>query len=91
MDSEEGLINIIFGGYDRSLRCVSDFEWGEKPKLDIPDKMGTIKIEKPKDVEEDSELTVDTKTVPTNLREYIFKILNEMCRFFGLIITKDGQ
>jgi hypothetical protein len=77
LDDELGLINIIFGGYDRSLRCVSDFEWGEKPKLDLPDNMGTIKREKPKIAEEELEQRLEIKTVPTNLRDYIFKILDE--------------
>ena len=77
LDDELGLINIIFGGYDRSLRCVSDFEWGEKPKLDVPDNMGTIKTEKPKIAEEELEQQLEIKTVPTNLRDYIFKILDE--------------
>ncbi|MBY9004791.1 MAG: WD40 repeat domain-containing protein [Candidatus Lokiarchaeota archaeon] len=85
MDDEQGLINIIFGGYDRSLRCVSDFEWGEKPKLDVPDKMGTIKSEKPKVVEEELEQPIVKKTVPTNLRDYIFKILDETRVVDGVI------
>ena len=89
LDVEQGLINIIFGGYDRSLRCVSDFEWGEKPKLDVPDKMGTIKSEKPKVVEEELELQLEIKTVPTNLRDYIFKILNETRVIDG--VTKELQ
>ncbi|MHA1497073.1 MAG: FG-GAP repeat domain-containing protein [Promethearchaeota archaeon] len=88
LDAEQGLINIIFGGYDRSLRCVSDFEWGEKPKLDVPDNMGTIKSEKPK-VEEESEQQAEIKTVPTNLRDYIFKILDETRVIDG--VTKELQ
>ncbi|MHA1193849.1 MAG: FG-GAP repeat domain-containing protein, partial [Promethearchaeota archaeon] len=89
LDVEEGLINIIFGGYDRSLRCVSDFEWGEKPKLDVPDKMGTVKLEKPKVVEEELEQQLEIKTVPTNLRDYIFKILGETRVIDG--VTKELQ
>jgi len=87
LDSERGLIYIIFGGYDRSLRCVSDFEWGEKPKLDVPDKMGPIKSEKPKAIEEELKPPGEKKTVPTNLRDYIFKILDETRVIDG--VTKE--
>ncbi len=87
VDEEQGLIDIIFGGYDRSLRCVSDFEWGEKPKLDVSDKMGSIKREKPQIVEGELEQPAEIKTVPTNLRDYIFKILEETRVIDG--ITKE--
>ncbi len=89
LDVEQGLINIVFGGYDRNLRCVSDFEWGEKPKLEVPDKMGIIKSEKPKVGEEELEQQLEIKTVPSNLRDYIFKILNETRVIDG--VTKELQ
>lgn len=78
-DPEQGLINIIYGGYDRSLRCISDFEWGEKEKLEIIDKMANIispEIDT-KTVEKEDVPVMESKTVPTNLREYIFKILDD--------------
>jgi WD40 repeat protein len=79
-DSEQGLINIIYGGYDRSLRCISDYEWGEKEKLEIINNMADIPspIKEPESLEADEETTESSqKTVPTNLREYIFKILED--------------
>lgn len=78
-DPEQGLINIIYGGYDRSLRCISDFEWGEKEKLEIIDKMANVispEIDT-KTVEKEDVPVMESKTVPTNLREYIFKILDD--------------
>ena len=79
-DSEQGLINIIYGGYDRSLRCISDYEWGEKEKLEITDKMADVlpPNEETESLETSEEKTEPSlKTVPTNLREYFFKILED--------------
>ena len=79
-DSEQGLINIIYGGYDRSLRCISDYEWGEKEKLEIIDKMAdlTLPNKEPESIEtKEEESQISLKTVPTNLREYFFKILED--------------
>ena len=28
--------NIVFGGYDRTIRIMTDFEWGDKQVLEIP-------------------------------------------------------
>lgn len=74
IDPADGLPNVIFGGYDRSLRCICDFEWGEKDSLEIPD---NIKIPEIKAKAEDSAERIDLKykTVPTNIREYIFKYI----------------
>ena len=87
-DSEQGLINIIYGGYDRSLRCISDYEWGEKEKLEIVDKMADLvplSIEFESTEIKDEKKETPMKTVPTNLREYIFKILEEKNVFDDVI------
>jgi len=73
---EPDIKHIVFGGYDRTIRNVTDFEWGKKSILNIPQK-----IEVPEISEGEKELVIDDltkiKEVPTNIREYIFKILNE--------------
>lgn len=85
-NQQEGIKNILYGGYDRSLRCVSDLEWGGKPeleiltKIDIPEAMLTEETPKVEDL-------VKMETVPTNIREYIFKILIEKRVIEG--IAKD--
>jgi hypothetical protein len=87
-DSEQGLINIIYGGYDRSLRCISDYEWGEKEKLEIVDKMADLvplNIEFESTEIKDEKKETPIKIVPTNLREYIFKILEEKNVFDDVI------
>jgi len=73
-DPQQGLTNIIFGGYDRSLRCITDFECGEKPVLEIP---YNIIISEPHPEQEEKPLARSPKieTIPTNIREYIFKYL----------------
>jgi WD40 repeat protein len=68
--------HIIFGGYDRTIRNVTDFEWGQKPQLNIPDKLRIADL----DVEVDEVQIEDFGTieeVPTNIREHIFKIMTE--------------
>jgi len=73
-DPEKGLAKILYGGYDRSIRCISDCEWGQKPVLDIPYNI-VIPEEKPKEQEKSVEELIKLETVPTNIREYILKIL----------------
>ena len=67
---------IIFGGYDRTIRNVTDFEWGQKETLEIPQEIQTpeIPISKKEDL---IEQIAQIKEVPTNIREYIFNSLQE--------------
>lgn len=76
LNKEQNLKNIIFGGYDRTIRNVSDFEWGEKQALDIPQriKIPEIKIDKEEELHEE---LAKAEPVPTNIREHIFTILQK--------------
>ena len=71
-DPKEDLTRIIIGGYDRSIRCICDFEWGKKPPLEIPN---NIVEPQPTEAEVKVEKPIKFETVPTNIREYIFKYL----------------
>jgi len=71
-DPKEDLTRIIIGGYDRSIRCICDFEWGKKPPLEIPN---NIEEPQPTEAEAKVEKPIKFETVPTNIREYIFKYL----------------
>ena len=72
------LTSIIYGGYDRSIRCITDFEWGKKPILDVPTNMVIPKAKTTKVEEMEEEVEhAPIKTVPTNIREYFFKILED--------------
>jgi len=73
-DPEKGLAKILYGGYDRSIRCISDCEWGQKPVLDIPFNI-VIPEKQPEEKEKSVEELIKLETVPTNIREYILKIL----------------
>jgi len=66
--SKESIRQIIFGGYDRTIRNIVDYEWGKKKKIDIPNKitLPEVKIINQK----------KTKPIPTNLEDYIKKLLN---------------
>jgi WD40 repeat protein len=68
--------HIIFGGYDRTIRNVTDFEWGQKNILNIPQKIKVPEISESK-----KELAIEDfskiQEVPTNIRKHIFKILND--------------
>lgn len=72
-DPELGTTNIIFGGYDRSIRCINDFECGEKPVLEIPQNINIVDQQEP--LIEPPVKTLKLETVPTNIREFIFKDL----------------
>ena len=69
---EPDIKQIVFGGYDRTIRNVTDFEYGQKSILNIPQK-----IEVPEISDSKKELVVEDltkiKEVPTNIREYILK------------------
>jgi len=81
---EPNLIHIVFGGYDRTIRNVTDFEWGKKQILDIPPKLQAPVIQ-----ESEKKLIIEDltkiKEVPSNIREHIFKILNEKGFIKGLV------
>jgi hypothetical protein len=74
--NEPDLKHIIFGGYDRTIRNVTDFEWGKKNILNIPQKMEVPEISESKKEKVVEDLS-KVKEVPTNIREYIFKFLDE--------------
>jgi hypothetical protein len=68
--------HIVFGGYDRSIRNLTDFEWGQKQKLDIPAQFVIPEIQRSEEAGITEDLT-QIEEVPTNIREHIFKILKE--------------
>ncbi|MHA1659331.1 MAG: hypothetical protein ACTSUT_09435 [Promethearchaeota archaeon] len=84
-DKERNLINVIFGGYDRSIRSIRDFEWGKKPVLQIPKKFKVPKVKRAK-IKVYTEEATKIKRVPINLREHIVKFLEEK----GLILNWDN-
>ena len=71
-DLKEDLTRIIVGGYDRSIRCICDIEWGKKPPLEIPNNIVELQ---PTEAEAKVEKPIKFESVPTNIREYIFKYL----------------
>ncbi|MFX1467955.1 MAG: hypothetical protein ACFFB8_04775 [Promethearchaeota archaeon] len=76
LDRKENKKNIIFGGYDRAIRFITDFEWGEKQPLDIQPQ-----IEIPATQSAEKEKMIDVlgkiKEVPSTMREEIFQFLLE--------------
>jgi hypothetical protein len=91
INQEDGKIDILFGGYDRSIRCISDLECGEIPQLDVPNKM-VIPEPQPTTDEPKPEKSIVFETVPTNIREYIFKYLidNRIIEGIGAELEKRG-
>jgi len=76
LGKEQNIKHIVFGGYDRKIHNVSDFEWGQKQTLEIPQKMKIPKTQISKKEDLIKELA-KVKEVPTNIREQIFNILQE--------------
>jgi len=84
MNNEQNVKNIIYGGYERTIRNISDFEWEKKPILKIPQKfkIPQIPIKKPSaKPEEISKI----KKVPTSLRGFI----KELLETHGFYMTLD--
>lgn len=73
---EGNQINIVFGGYDRTIRNVTDFEWGQKQPLEISQQIQIPEIRTGRDEELFKELA-KAGPVPTNIREHIFNILRK--------------
>ncbi len=69
----ENVKHFIFTGYDRSIREVTDFEWGKKPTLKIPIVIDSDKIIPKRKILEKKPY----KTVPTDLRTHIIQKLEE--------------
>lgn len=83
LSKEQNLKNIVFGGYDRTIRNVTDFEYGQKQALDIPQQIKIPKIKTGKEEELHEELA-KAEPVPTNIRENIFSILQKKGVMKGL-------
>jgi hypothetical protein len=77
-DNENNLKHLIVGGYERSIRNITDFEWGKKESLKIPTRFKIPKISIKKSLEK-------IKAVPTNLRDHIIHLLEKK----GFILTLD--
>jgi hypothetical protein len=91
VNPEDGKTNILFGGYDRSIRCITDLDCGETPQLDVPNNM-MIPEPQPTTVEATPGKSIVFETVPTNIREYIFKYLidNRIIEGIGAELEKRG-
>ncbi|MHA1688371.1 MAG: hypothetical protein ACTSUN_03375 [Promethearchaeota archaeon] len=71
-DAEKKVKNLIFGGYDRTLRNIIDFEWGKKNMMQVPQKFPEKKatgMKKPLDIR--------PYPIPTNIKEHVFSLLQE--------------
>lgn len=75
-EKEQNKKNIVFGGYDRKIHNVTDFEWGQKESLEIPQKIKIpeIKASKKEDLIEE---IAKIKEVPSSIREHLFNKLQE--------------
>jgi WD40 repeat protein len=91
VNPEDGKTNILFGGYDRTIRCISDLDCGETPLLDVPNNM-IIPEPQAISAEETASKSIVFETVPTNIREYIFKYLidNRIIEGIGKELEKRG-
>ena len=66
---ETGINHIIFGGYDRAIRNLTDFEWGRKESLEISKKIKPPEI--PLKNLSDYEEQRIKEPVPTNVEDLI--------------------
>ena len=73
---DNNIKQIVFGGYDRTIRNITDFEWGQKQSLEIPQKIKVDEIKESKKIDLASEIA-KIKEIPTSMREYIFNYFQE--------------
>ncbi len=76
IEEQQNLKQIIFGGYDRTIRNVTDFEWGQKESLKIPQEIKIPELQESKKEDLIGEIA-KIKDIPSNIREHIFTILQE--------------
>ncbi|MFX0022694.1 MAG: hypothetical protein ACFE9S_10230 [Candidatus Hermodarchaeota archaeon] len=88
---DKNVKHIVFGGYDRTIRNITDFEWGQKESLTIPEKIKIDEIKESKKTDLKSEIA-KIKDVPTNMREHIFTYLQEHGHLKDLMkeLSKQG-
>lgn len=79
-EDEDKIKHIIAGGYERAIRNLTDFEWGQKKALNI-----TRRLKIPKVVIKKAKEKIKYKIIPTNLREHIIKYLEK----HGFFLTLD--
>ncbi len=84
MNKEQKVKNIIYGGYERTIRNISDFEWEKKPLLKIPIKFRIPQVSIKEQSNESKEI-LKIKKVPTNLRGFIKEMLDKQ----GFYMTLD--
>ncbi|TXT63115.1 MAG: hypothetical protein BAJALOKI3v1_430011 [Promethearchaeota archaeon] len=68
--NDQSIKQIIFGGYDRTIRNVVDYEWGKKKKLEISKQIELQNVR----VKEEKEAF---NSIPTNLEEFTQNLLKE--------------
>ncbi|MFX1453476.1 MAG: hypothetical protein ACFFCM_21785, partial [Promethearchaeota archaeon] len=83
IDVEQNIRLIIYGGYERTIRNIFDFEWGKKPSLKVPVRFKLYPVPL-KQIGENTE-TREIKKVPTNLRQFI----KELLETHGFYMTLD--
>ncbi|MFX1430291.1 MAG: hypothetical protein ACFFCY_09025 [Promethearchaeota archaeon] len=76
MGKDENVKHILFGGYDRTIRNITDFEWGQKQLLEIPQQINIDEIKEGKRTDLINEIA-KIREVSTNLREHIFNFLKD--------------
>ena len=80
-NKNSGTKEIIYGGYNKTLRNITDFDWGKKKALKIPERK---KVKPPtiKPVQKKGE-------VPPNLKEVIIALFNKKLYTTLDALTKD--
>jgi hypothetical protein len=66
-NKNEGAKQIIYGGYDRKIQSITDFDWGRREKLEIASKIKLPKIKHKGEKE--------FGRIQTNLRDQIIELL----------------
>ncbi|MFO8020769.1 MAG: hypothetical protein R6U96_19255 [Promethearchaeia archaeon] len=83
LDKRNDQMNLVFGGYERTLRCLSDMDYKQLPNVEFPDKM---KLPKKPKRDEETPRKIKFEKVHTNMREYLIDIFEE----YDVFLSLDG-
>lgn len=73
VEKDENIRHIIFGGYDRTIRNIYDYEWGQKPLLEVPNYIEP----KLQEIEMHDKGKKELPVVPINLREHVIELFEK--------------
>lgn len=81
-DESNDQLKLFLGGYERTIRCLSDMDFNKIPKVDVPKRM---KYPEEVELSQKEKDKMEFRQVATNIREYIIELFED----YGIFLTLD--